>query len=165
LKIHPLEEENIPRVAELMTRTHQLNTTGWLLKRDELLYLLRKRSDSVTITVAELEDRFGSYGIIGAAIVEESLPNWRLKYFAVSCRVLGRGVERAFLLFLLREAIARGFISIEATYRDTGRNRIMRALYQIIGLLMVGTSEDEGMTVFRVDSDNLPEIPPWVKVL
>ncbi len=165
LKIHPMQEENIPRVVELMTRTHQLNTTGWLLNGNELSALLQQRSDSVTITVAELDDRFGSYGIVGTAIMEKSAMTWRLKYLAVSCRVLGRGIERAFLVFLLRETIARGFTHVEAIYRDTGRNKMMRALYQIVGLQIWGTADDDGALVFRVAQDEVSEIPPWVRVL
>lgn len=165
LKIHPMHEENIPRVVELMTRTHQLNTTGWLLDRNALSNLLHKQSNSVTIAVAELEDRFGSYGIIGTAIMEKSPLMWRLKYLAVSCRVLGRGIERAFLVSLLREAFAGGSVHIEAAYRDTGRNRMMRALYQLVGLQVCGTSDDDGGMLFRADRNDVPEIPSWVKVL
>ena len=165
LKIHPLHEENIPRVIELMTRTHQLNTTGWLLDGNELSDLLHQKSDSVTIAVAELEDRFGSYGIIGAAIMETTPLAWRLNYLAVSCRVLGRGIERAFLVSLLRDAFAGGSVHVEATYRDTGRNRMMRALYQLVGLQVCGTSDNDGGMVFRVDRVDVPEIPSWVRVL
>jgi FkbH-like protein len=165
LKIHPMQEENIPRVVELMTRTHQLNTTGWLLSENELSALLQQRSDSVTITVAELNDRFGSYGIVGTAIMEKNAMTWRLKYLAVSCRVLGRGIERAFLVFLLQQIMARGFTHVEATFRDTGRNKMMRALYQIAGLQIWGTAADDGVIVFRANRGDVPEIPPWVRVL
>jgi FkbH-like protein len=165
VKIRPMQDEDIPRVAELMTRTHQLNTTGWLLDRKELRDLLRRKSDSVMIAVAELEDRFGSYGIIGTAIAEKSPLTWRLRYLAVSCRVLGRGIERAFLVSLLREAFAKGCTHVEATYRDTGRNRMMRALYQMVGLHISGQSGEDGDLVFQLDQSDVPGIPPWVKVV
>lgn len=164
LTIRSMKEENIPRVAELMSRTHQLNTTGWLIPADELACMLRRDRDSLTIAVGELEDRFGSYGIIGTAIVETLSPAWRLKYLAVSCRVLGRGVERAFLVSLLREARANGFVRVEATYRDTGKNRMMRALYQMVGLQAAGDCGGDGGLVFALGAHDLPEIPPWVSV-
>ena len=164
LNVRTMKEENIPRVVELMSRTHQLNTTGWLLGTDELAEILRRDRDSTMITVSELEDRFGSYGIIGTAIVEILPPAWRLKYLAVSCRVLGRGVERAFLVSLLLEAREKGFARVEATYRDTGRNRMMRALYQMVGLHLAGESAADGGLVFALSASGVPEIPPWVSV-
>jgi FkbH-like protein len=165
LTIRAMKEENIPRVVELMSRTHQLNTTGWLFGADEVAGLLRRDGDSRMIAVAELEDRFGSYGIIGTAIVETLPQSWSLKYLAVSCRVLGRGVERAFLVSLLREACAGGFARVEAAYRDTGKNRMMRALYQMVGLQVAGECGDDGELIFVLGSHEVPEIPPWVSVL
>ncbi len=50
LQVHPMQKENIPRVVELMTRTHQLNTTGWLLNSAELSDLFQHRANTLTIT-------------------------------------------------------------------------------------------------------------------
>ena len=43
--------------------------------------------------VAGLEDRFGTYGKIGLALVEKTSPEvWTLKLLLMSCRVMSRGV-------------------------------------------------------------------------
>jgi FkbH-like protein len=95
LNIRVMNKKDIPRVLELMTRTHQLNTTGLTLGQDELSALLRRNGKMQNITVAELEDKFGKYGIIGCAITETKGSLLNLKYLALSCRVMGRGIERA----------------------------------------------------------------------
>ena len=50
-----------------------------------------------------------------------------------------------------------------ASFRDTGKNREMRALYQMMGFRLHGTAED-GSMVFRADSAAPPIGPAWVAV-
>ena len=87
-----------------------------------------------------------------------------LKYLAISCRVLGRGVERAVLAFLLQDARERGLSCAEAAYRDTRRNRTMRALYQMNGFRMYGVPNANGIQVFKIILDRVPEVPTWIEI-
>jgi len=164
LTVRPMGEGDIPRGLELMTRTHQLNTTGLTLGRSDLEKIFRDAPDEPRVTVAELRDRFGRYGIIGAAIAESARPVWRLTSFAVSCRVMGRGIERAFLASLIRATNSRGYTHSEAAYRDTGRNRMMRALYQMMGFRAGGHAADPETILFRARIEDVPEVPRWVEV-
>jgi FkbH-like protein len=161
LTVRPMEETDIPRVMELMSRTHQLNTTGRILPRESLLHTLSCKSGDRDIHVADLQDRFSSYGTVGVAIVDRTPVLWRLSYLAVSCRVLGRGVERAFFSTLLKKAVEQGFTHVEAEFRDTGRNREMRVLYQMMGFKEASV-RDEGLTILAGVVQELPEIPPWI---
>jgi len=165
LAVRPMTGDDIPRVRELMTRTHQLNTTGLVWDRPQLSEAFEGRPKGTGVVVAELRDRFGWYGIIAAAIVEAGETSWRLKYLAVSCRVMGRGIERALLASLVRAALDKGYAFPEAEYRETGRNRMMRALYQMMGFAAPGNSGDEETLVFRIRPDWLPAIPRWVEVV
>jgi FkbH-like protein len=164
LTVRPMAETDIPRVEELTTRTHQLNTTGLTLGRSDLERIFHDSSDEPRVTVAELHDRFGGHGIIGVAITEPARPVWRLISFAVSCRVMGRGIERAFLASLVRAAHARGYTDSEAAYRDTGRNRTMRALYQMMGFRMNGHTADPDILLFRARIEEVSAAPRWVEV-
>ena len=164
LSVRPMREDDIARVLELMTRTHQLNTTGLLWDRTTLVDAFRGSPEGLTIMVAELRDRFGWYGIVGTAIVERGKVPWRLKYLAVSCRVMGRGIERAFLASIIH-AGPDGSSPVEAEFRDTGRNRMMRALYQMMGFRTSAPGDDSGLLIFRALQDQVPDIPRWVEVL
>lgn len=143
LTIRPMEPEDVERVLELMSRTHQLNTTGRIFSRDEVV-------DRADIRVASLRDRFGDYGTIGVAISDGGL----LSYLAISCRVMGRGVERALLATVLDRA---------ALLKDTGTNRAMRVLYQMSGLV-AGELQPDGTQVFTVGSGPGPTVPSWIEV-
>jgi len=163
LTVRPMQEEDINRVSELMTRTHQLNTTGLILDRQKLLDLIPDRAKDQVIFVAELDDRFGWNGIVGAAVVRYTPQHCRIIFFALSCRVLGRGIERAFLHKLIHQALESGFDETEALFKNTGRNRMMRALYQMSGFVPTGHLADEIM-IFSLKNNNIPEIPKWVEL-
>lgn len=165
LKVRSMNMDDVPRVLELMSRTHQLNTTGRIFLHDELLDIFSNRAGSMKIKVADLTDRFGWYGTIGVAITEASDARWRLLYLAISCRVLGRGIERAFLASLLRDAQNLGFDHAEAAFRDTGRNRMMRALYQMSGFRKWGKAQKSGTLIFRGAISEVPKTPSWVDVV
>jgi len=165
LKVRPAEEQDIPRLCELITRTHQLNTTGLIFARDYITEILAQKTGSTKVMVAELEDKYGSYGIIGTAIAEEIPPEWILKYLALSCRVMGRGIERAFLCAMLMKASDAGLLRTIAEYRDTGKNRMMRALYQMTGFKYDESQSDGEILQFVKSLDGLPEIPAWVKLV
>jgi FkbH-like protein len=165
LSVRPMEGRDTARVLELMTRTHQLNTTGLQLGSGELEGLLHASDDGRRVFVAELVDRFGTYGIIGTAIIDRSRDRWRLMYFALSCRVMGRGIERAFLSALIRTATGEAPSTVEAEFRDTGRNRMMRAMYQMMNFRPPAEPEEDGSLVFHSEVLELPAPPPWVEVL
>jgi len=164
LVVRPMEESDVPRVRELMTRTHQLNTTGLLLSPEEILDLRESPDGESRIAVAELTDRFGSYGTIGVSIAETSGDCWTLSYLALSCRVLGRGIERAFLSRLLDGAARKGGRLARAHFRGTGRNRQMLVLYHITGFRSDEKSREGDAMVLTMGLDGVPDPPSWITI-
>ena len=78
----------IPRALELAARTHRLNSSG--LTPDRLRELAAAEGHEVY--TARMTDRFGEYGVIGAALVDRTAPaRWSVPLLALSCRVAGRG--------------------------------------------------------------------------
>jgi FkbH-like protein len=167
LAVRPMGRRDARRVAELLTRTHQLNTTGLELPSDDLQTLLDDSLEGPrnrVVRLAELTDRFGEYGTIGVAVVAPRRPSWTVEMLALSCRVLGRGIERAFLHRLLEEGKQRGFTEVDALLRPTGRNRAMRVLYQLSGLQQRGPAAEDGCLTFHNTLSELPSAPRWVTV-
>ena len=168
LTVRAPTEADVPRVRELMSRTHQLNTTGLLLDEARIHALLKHRKGTATpgtsLVVAEFHDRFGAYGVVGVAIIEEDRSRCRLTYLAMSCRVLGRGVESAFLHTILEQARGRGNSCIEAELRDTGRNGSMRTLFQMSGFVAQGEAHGDETIVFTLERESKRRPPNWVGV-
>lgn len=122
LTISSAREQDLERAKELTVRTNQLNTTGRTYSRDELTRFL---SSSVhEILVCGLRDRYGDYGMIGLALIEELDDCLILRLFLMSCRVMSLGVGSVFLSYILQRAKTNGKI-LRADFKPNDRNRAM----------------------------------------
>ena len=93
--VGPVDRATLPRVAQLIHKTNQFNLTGRRYSEAELQAQLDGGAIACWLRAA---DRFGDYGLVGAAIaVAEGSTAWRIDSFVLSCRILGRQVERALL--------------------------------------------------------------------
>ena len=70
----------------------------------------------------------------------------------MSCRVIGRRVEHAFLAGLIDHAIRRGAERIRGTYLPTGRNGIVSNFYRAVGFECLEENE-RGSTWLRTLAD------------
>jgi len=126
LTISDLGAENLGRVFELTERTNQLNYSGRRLSRSELRALLG--AEESVVLVLSVSDRFGDYGLVGAAIIDRA--SWVLECFFMSCRVQRKKVENAFFAHLraVGERQRKGELSI--VYAPTARNEPSREVLE-----------------------------------
>jgi FkbH-like protein len=93
LNIHPMTERNLGRVHELTQRTNQMNFSGNRYQKSMLESILS--TAHLDTYVVDVEDRFGSYGVVGFCIVDSRVPLMTDLMF--SCRVQAKRVEHALL--------------------------------------------------------------------
>ena len=122
----------LERVEELFQRTTQFNTTGAKFAVAALAAMLG-RPDAAVFT-AHVSDRFGDHGLVGAAVIEGR----EIVGLAMSCRVLGLGVEGHFLQHILTSL---GAGEVTARIIETPRNGPVRNLYRDNGF----TLGDDGL--------------------
>lgn len=158
--IAPAGEDDLKRAEELTVRTNQLNSTGVTYSYAELDRY--RTSPEHLLLVAGLDDRFGSYGKIGLALVDTGGPAWRLKLLLMSCRVLSRGVGSVLLNHVLRLAGAHG-CALEAELVETGRNRLMYVTYRFAGFTEV--AREGAVTIMRADPSRAAEPPPYLRLV
>ena len=116
----PATGPSLERIVELFERTTQFNTTGRRFSPGEL----GEAAAEGRVYSARARDRFGDYGLVAAAVVEAG----EIAGFAMSCRVIGLGVEHRFLAFVL-EALAATHEDVAARILETSRNGPVRNLY------------------------------------
>jgi HAD superfamily phosphatase (TIGR01681 family) len=153
-------EDDLTRASELTVRTHQLNTTGRTYSEQQLRELVHSLSHDVL--VCSLDDRYGSYGRIGLAVIEKREAVWTIKLLLMSCRVMSRNVGTTFLAFVLRAA-HKANVAVEAEFAPTDRNRIMRITYRLQGFAPVRSCE--GFDVLSYERAEPPGYPDYVEVL
>lgn len=118
--IEPVEPERLSRVAQLTQRTNQFNCSSVRRTEAEIRSLLDSRS--LECFTAEVSDRFGDYGLVGALLVRRGADSLLADTFLLSCRALGRGVEHRMLSFLAEQAEEMGFRFVTVPLVASARN-------------------------------------------
>lgn len=144
LKISKVKAGDLERVEELTLRTNQLNSTGITYDFDMLSGLISDPNH--VFLIAELEDKFGSYGKIGLVLAEKREESLHIKLLLMSCRVMTRGIGSALLIYLIGLAQNYGK-QLTADFIDTGRNRVMYITYKLMGFYEVEEHEDGSVTL------------------
>ena len=74
-----------------------------------------------------LADVFGDSGVVGLALVQlQSASTAHIDTFLMSCRVIGREAEAAFLHTLMRRLTERGATRVTAQYQPTAKNELVK---------------------------------------
>jgi len=130
LNIRPMIEENLQRVHELTQRTNQMNFSGNRYDRSVLKQILS--TSYLDTYVLDVEDRFGTYGVVGFCIVDNRVPLMTDLMF--SCRIQSKRVEHAFLAYLIRKYVAQTGKEFWANYRKTPRNAPSGQVFSDLGM-------------------------------
>jgi FkbH-like protein len=149
--VEPLHEGSLARAAQLAQRTNQFNLTT---RRYTVAELEAVAADPAAeaYTLA-LSDRFGDSGITGLAILRLLDGTAEVDTLLLSCRVLGRRVEDAFLAFLAERARERGARTLVGRYVESPRNEQVRSFYADRGFAADGDA-------FRLDLERSRLEPP-----
>lgn len=132
LTIEPLSAGTLPRVAQLHERTNQFNLTTRRFSEAELNTFMAAE-DRALVLLGTASDTFGNHGIVIAAVATIEGTTARIESFLMSCRVIARQIETAFLGALTEGLLARGVETIEGTYLPTPKNDMVRAFYPTHG--------------------------------
>lgn len=122
------DRDSVNRVAQLTQKTNQFNLTTKRYSAGNILKLMN--SDMHRVYSLRLSDKFGDNGIIGVAIINTNSGSWEIDTFLLSCRVIGRTVEKTFLSYIQREAIKEGVFNIVGHYVSTNKNGLVKEFYK-----------------------------------
>ena len=112
----------IPRISQLTLKTNQFNLTT---KRYQEAEIKRFTEDKAHLVgCAQVEDKFGDNGITGAFIVrKDDQKEWFIDTFLLSCRVMGREVEKGIMGYIINQAKESGAETIKAKFIPTQKNK------------------------------------------
>jgi FkbH-like protein len=119
---------NLPRTAQLLNKTNQMNLSTRRMTEKELLAWSEAASHRVW--AFRVQDKFGDSGLTGIASIQLDGEKGTIVDFVLSCRVMGRRVEEAMLNFLGDAAGKMGARQLGATYIPTSKNKVCLAFWQ-----------------------------------
>ena len=157
--ISTVKEGDLQRAEELTVRTHQLNTTGYTYSYEELDNF--RKSKDHKLFIAGLEDKFGTYGKIGLALVECRPEEWVIKLLLMSCRVMSRGVGTIMLNYIMGLAKEEN-VHLKAEFVRTDRNRMMYITYKFAGFKEI--EEDENFIVLENNLEQIQSVPEYIRL-
>jgi FkbH-like protein len=149
----------LPRIVQLGQRTNQFTMIG--RPHSEADTRRMAASPAHLVLGFEAADRLGGEGIVGGVWISRDTDHWVIENLVMSCRVFGRGVERAVLQSVVDRAVAAGVPRLEARFRRTGRNQPAEALYPDAGFTPI--EESDGVVRYVLPLAPHPVIvPAWI---
>jgi FkbH-like protein len=154
-------QQELPRLSQLSQRANQWNLTARRYSEAQLAELVASGRGAVLYCTCR--DRFADEGIAGLLVLRKGEPAWAVESFALSCRVLGWGVERALAAAACSVARDAGAVELQAEYVATARNRQAESFYEELGFAPV-TRSGAGST-WRLALAAPPDLtPPWIRL-
>jgi FkbH-like protein len=157
VKIIPVDNFTLPRIAQLTQRTNQWNMTTRRYTEEEIKNL---DSNGKTMIVSiSSTDKFGDNGTVGVGIVKRDTEVWEIDTYLLSCRVIGRGIEQTLLWYILDSAKRDGVKFVKARFIPTKKNEVAKDFYKEQGF------EDIGGGVWEYDLSKKYERPEYIEVI
>ncbi|WP_297830212.1 HAD family hydrolase [uncultured Rikenella sp.] len=146
LSIAEVTPLTLERAAQMTQKTNQFNLTT---RRYTVADLESFLSSGAKIFTLNVRDKFGDNGITGLMIVTfDTLQHATIDTLLMSCRVLGKGIETAFVNHILSGLFARGIREITATYIPTAKNSQVADFYARTGFQQI----TEGHYILREEN-------------
>lgn len=119
----------LPRIVQLIGKTNQFNLTTRRRGMEDVRALAGAASSRVGHL--RLADAYGDLGLacVGILRQDETAADWLIDTFLMSCRVMGRGVEEAFLSYLGECARGAGASRLIGEYLPSAKNGIVSGFY------------------------------------
>jgi FkbH-like protein len=156
LKIRKADQFTIPRISQLTLKTNQFNLTTKRYQEEDIQKF--SENGKMIVGCAQVEDKFGDNGITGVFIIKKDIEKeWVIDTFLLSCRVMGREVEKGILGHIINEARKNNVEKIKAEFIPTLKNKPVENF-----LPACGFKKENNYWVYTINSDF--KIPGYLQV-
>jgi FkbH-like protein len=161
VEIAPIDAMSLGRAAQLTQKTNQLNMTTRRYTEAQLSE--RLGTPGWAGYVLRSSDRFGDNGIVGVALMHAEAGVCEIDTLLLSCRVIGRRIETAFLAFLAETARRGGQSEFRGWFLPTAKNAPARNIYEQAGLTCGERRGADELWSIELTAGGIPT-PNWIKV-
>jgi FkbH-like protein len=158
LSISLADVGSIPRVAQQTQKTNQFNLTTRRYGEAEIGdFAASANHDVATLRVTDV---FGDSGIVGTCIVHYEENSAVLDTFLLSCRALGRGIEKAFLAAMLERTRHKGATTMVGEYIPSKKNAQAKDFLVNCGFSEIPASGHDNSRKFAYNLEVAPDFAP-----
>ncbi len=131
------DANTLERIHQLIQKTNQFNLTTTRHGTDEIRQFMA--SPRAIVAWLRLADRYGDSGLVCVGILRAvDDETWEIDTLLMSCRVMGRQVEHAFLSYLGELARGEGARRLRGVFRPTAKNAPVQDFYSAHGFVDLG---------------------------
>ncbi len=160
-EINKINEQTIPRVAQLVNKTNQFNLTTRRYSQEEIEAMAR--NDEYICLYGKLNDKFGENGVVTVVIGKIEGGQFHIELWLMSCRVLKRNLEYAMMDELVKICTEKGIGEIIGYYYPTAKNNMVKDLYAELGMTIV-TADADGNLVWRMKPEQYIQLNDVIEV-
>lgn len=153
-------EEHLPRIQQMVLKTNQFNMTTRRYGEETLRGMIQ--SEKAHVLIGRMKDRFGDNGICVLLIVLIEGSQAHIDTFLMSCRVMGRTVEHAAVLWMEAFLRKKNVKTLTAEMIPTKKNMPARAFYKEMGYMQ--TSDSSETEKYRSSLEREKKVPCYVKI-
>jgi len=145
-------EFTIPRISQLTMKTNQFNLTTKRYQEEDIEKLAKDKD--FFVGCAQVVDKFGDNGITSVYIInKQNKKEWIIDTFLLSCRVMGREIEKAILAHIISDAKNNDVDKIYANYIPTQKNKPIENFLSNCGF----KHENDSWVIIPKDDFKLPD--------
>ena len=147
MTIESANEFNIPRIAQMTQKTNQFNLTTHRYTDADIRQFIQNGWKIWCLSVA---DKFGDNGITGCIMINDN----EIDTLLLSCRILGKGIENAFLKSILEMVKSTGTNKVNATFIPTLKNKQVADFYDKNGF-EIQSEEPDGTKHYAISLEGV----------
>jgi len=120
--IKEVDEFTLPRVSQLILKTNQFNLTTKRYQESDIKTMIK--DPNFIVCCAQVTDKFGDNGVTGVFIIKkENHKEWQIDTFLMSCRIMGKDIEKGIMTFIINKAKENNIETIKADFLPTQKNK------------------------------------------
>ena len=151
---------NKERIAQMTQKTNQFNLTT---KRYADADVQRMMDEEWSIYCISVKDKFGDNGITGTVFITPKVDGVvEIDELLLSCRILGKGIETAFVQSVMNKLYSEDVKEVKATFVPTAKNAQVADFYDRMGFNLV--SEKDGVKEYRLELAGMFDIKNYYTI-
>jgi FkbH-like protein len=161
-EIAPVNAQTLARVSQLTQKTNQFNLTTRRYTEQQIAGMAA--APNWRVWSLRVKDRYADNGLVGVAIARVDGEVCEIDSFLMSCRVIGRTLETAFLARLAADAREQGAKVLQGWFLPTKKNAPALEFYREHGFEVAERTEEGVLWKFDLTRQTIPP-PEWVSIL
>jgi FkbH-like protein len=153
---------SVDRISELSKKSNQFNLTTRRYSVAEIEQMIE--SDKNAIYSMVVNDKFGSAGLTGVALIHYEETIATVQNFFMSCRVIGRSVETCIWNSIVADALQRGCSELRAEFIPSTKNSQVKDFYTHLGMRLYEQATDGTKKYVIKTADYINIVKPWIQV-